>query len=123
MLCRTSLASSFWNSAETGDRFSTITWAMACVFNPRGSLQIAVTLMVPAAAPEVFSAAVLPLPETAPSLAVQPLTVTGRLSGLAQAQLMMEGEPAGTAAGFDEHDIEGGFFGASFTVKLALQVA
>ena len=121
MLCRMSRASSCWNSAETGGRFSTMTWAMACAFNPRGSLQIAVTLMVPA--PEVFSAAVLPLPETAPSLAVQQLTVTGRLSGLAQAQLMMEGEPAGIAAGFDDHDIEGGFFGASFTVKLALQVA
>ena len=42
----------------------------------------------------MFRVAVLPLPETLPLLAVQPLTVTGTLSGLVQVQVMVELPPA-----------------------------
>jgi len=49
----------------------------------------------PADAPDVFRAAALPpLLETLPPLAVQPPTVTEALSGLVQLQLMVEDAPA-----------------------------
>ena len=53
MLCRASLVSSCTNSGEGGGGFSTITCALACVFSPRESLQLAFTLIGPAEAPEV----------------------------------------------------------------------
>ena len=49
--------------------------------------------------------------------------VTGTLSGLVQVQVMVEGEPVCTVAGSAEHDIVGGFFGGSFTVNDAVQLA
>src|SRR5208283_3462442 len=97
MLCRASLASSFRNSGEGGGGggFSTITRAVAGVFRPRESVQLALTVIEPGEAPDVFRPAVLaPLLETLPPLAVQPPTVTGTLSGLVQVQLMVEGMPA-----------------------------
>jgi len=42
----------------------------------------------------VSSAALLPLPEILPALAVQPPTVTWALSGLVQVQLIVEDVPA-----------------------------
>jgi hypothetical protein len=93
------------------------------VFKPRESLQFALTVIGPGEAPDVFRAAVLPpLLETLPPLAVQPPTVTGTLSGLVQVQLMVEDVPARTVDGSAEHETAGGFFGGSFTVKLAMQL-
>jgi hypothetical protein len=66
---------------------------------------------------------VLPLPEMLPRLAVQPPTVTGTLSGLVHAQVIVEFPPAWSVVGFAEQDMVGGFFGGSFTVKLAMQLA
>jgi hypothetical protein len=48
----------------------------------------------PLEVPVVSSAALLPLPEMLPPLAVQAPTVTWALSGLVQLQLMVEGVPA-----------------------------
>jgi hypothetical protein len=45
------------------------------------------------------------------------------LSGLDALQLTVEGSPDFTVVGFAEQEIVGGFFGGSFTVKLALQLA
>jgi chorismate mutase len=70
----------------------------------------------PADAPAVFNVAELPSPETVPLLAVQPLTVTGTLSGLVQVQVMLELPPACNELGLAEQDMVGGFFGGSFTV-------
>jgi len=95
----------------------------AGVFRPRESVQVAFTVIVPADAPVVSRVAVLPLPETVPPLAVQPLTFTGTLSGLVQVQVMVELPPACKELGLAEQDMVGGFFGGSFTVKFALQVA
>jgi hypothetical protein len=67
--------------------------------------------------------AVPPSPETLPPLAFQPLIVTGTLSGLVHVQLRVDDAPAWTDVGFAEHDMVGGFFGGSFTVKVALQLA
>jgi hypothetical protein len=106
-----------------GGGFSTVTWVEDCVFRPRESVQVALTVIVPADAPVVFNVPVLPEPETVPMLLVQPLTVTGTLSGLVQVQLMVELPPACRLLGLAEQDMVGGFFGGSFTVKFALQVA
>ena len=64
-----------------------------------------------------------PSPEMLPPLAVQPLTVTGTLSGLVQVQVTVEGVPACNEVGLAEQDMVGGFFGGSFTVKFAVQLA
>ena len=77
-----------------GGGFSTVTWVEAVAVKPRESVQVALTLMAPAGAPVVFRVAVLPLPETVPADAVQPLTVTGTLSGLVQVQERLDGVPA-----------------------------
>ena len=58
-----------------------------------------------------------------PPLAVQLPTVTGTPSGLVQVQLIVDGVPVCTLVGFAEHDMVGGFFGGSFTVKVAVQLA
>ena len=93
------------------------------MLRPRVSLHVAVTVIGPAEAPEVSRAAVLPLPEMLPPLAVQPPTVTGALSGLVQVQLMVEDAPMLTVGGLAEHETAGGFFGGSFTTKVATQMA
>src|SRR4029077_5957598 len=93
------------------------------VCKPRESVEVALTVIGPAEAPVVSSVAVPPLPETLPPVAVQPLTVTGTPSGLVQLQLSVEDVPAGTEAGLAEHDMVGGFFGGSLTVKFAVQLA
>jgi hypothetical protein len=105
-----------------GGGFSTVTWVEAEVVKPRESEQLAVTVMTPGVAPEVLRVALLPLPETLPPLAVQPLTVTGTLSGLLQEQEMAEVPPVCSVVGLAEQDMVGGFFGGSFTVKLAEQL-
>ena len=91
--------------------------------SPRESEQVALTVIGPAGAPVVVRVAVPPSPETLPPVAVQELTVTGTLSGLVQLQVTVAGVPAWTEAGFAEQDIVGGFFGGSFTVKFAVQLA
>jgi hypothetical protein len=78
---------------------------------------------VPGAAPVVFKVPVLPLPEMVPLLAVQPPTVTGTLSGLVQVQVIVAVPPVCKVVGLAEQDICGGFFGGSFTVKFAVQLA
>src|SRR5579863_1910540 len=124
MLCRASLVSSCTNSGEGAGGFSTITCALACVFSPRESLQLAFTMIAPAAAPEVFRAALFPpVPDTLPPLVRQSPTVTATLSGLLHLQRMVEGVPVSTVGGFAEHEIAGGFFGGSFTMKAAMQWA
>src|SRR5262249_17628081 len=65
-----------------GGGTSTLTWVEACAVRPRESVQVAPTVMGPAEAPVVVRVAVVSLPEMLPPLAVQPLTVTGTLSGL-----------------------------------------
>jgi hypothetical protein len=64
------------------------------VFNPRESLQVAVTVIGPLDVPEESRVALLALPEMVPPLAVQPLSETWALSGLVQVQLMVDGVPA-----------------------------
>jgi hypothetical protein len=93
------------------------------VVKPRESVQVALTVIAPGAAPEVFTVAALPLPEMLPPLAFQPATVTGTLSGLVHVQVIVETFPAWTDPGPEEQDMVGGFFGGSFTVKLAEQPA
>jgi hypothetical protein len=106
-----------------GGGFSTVNCVKACVFRPRESVQVALTVIGPGDAPLVFRFAVLPLPETLPLLAVQPAMVTGTLSGLLQVQVMVEFPPACKDAGLAEQVMVGGFFGGSFTVKVAMQLA
>src|SRR5712692_538241 len=120
MLWRASLASS---GLTCGGGASTVTWVEVEVVRPRESVQVALTVIGPAEAPAVARVAVAPLPETLPPLAVQVLTVTGTLSGLVQLQLRVEVAPVWTVVGFAEQDIVGGFFGGSFTAKLAVQLA
>ena len=86
------------------------------MFRPRESVQVALTVIVPADAPAVFSVPVLPVPEIVPMLAVQLLTFTGTLSGLVQVQVMVELPPACNELGLAEQEKVGGFFGGSFTV-------
>jgi len=100
-----------------------MTWAVAGVLRPRESLQVALTVMGPAGAPEVFNDALLPLPETLPPVALQPATVTEALSGLLQVQLMVAEAPVCTVDGLAEHEMAGGFLGGSFTAKDAMQLA
>jgi hypothetical protein len=80
-------------------------------------------VMGPDEAPVVFRVAEFPLPEILPPLEVHPPTVTGTLSGLVQAQVMMDEVPAWTVDGLAEQEICGGSFGGSFTAKVAMQLA
>jgi hypothetical protein len=84
---------------------------------------VALTVIGPAGAPVVVSVAVPASPETLPPVALHPLIVTGTLSGLVQVQVTVEGVPAWTDVGLAEQDMVGGFFGGSFTVKVAVQLA
>jgi len=106
-----------------GGGFSTVTWVEVVAVKPRESVQVALTVMAPAGAPVVSRVAELPVPETVPADAVQPPTVTGTLSGLVQVQERLEDVPACTVVGFAVQDIVGAFFGGSFTVKFAVQLA
>src|SRR5271170_7111591 len=123
-----SLGKSHWLSllacgAGGGGGFSTVTCALAAGdFNPRESVQVALTVMGPADAPAVFRVPVLPLPLMLPPVALQSLTVTGTLSGLVQLQVMVELPPACKDVGLAEQLMVGGFLGGSFTVKLAEQL-
>jgi hypothetical protein len=76
-------------------------------------VHVALTVMVPGAAPPVERVAVLPLPETVPLLAVQPDTVTGTPSGLVQLQVTVTLAPACTLDGLAEQLMVGGFFGGN----------
>jgi hypothetical protein len=106
-----------------GGRFSTVTCVEAGVLSPRESVHAAVTVIAPGDAPVVLRVPVLPLPETLPLVAVQLPTVTWTLSGLVQLQVIVELPPACSDAGLAEQDMVGGFFGGSFTVKFAEQLA
>jgi len=106
-----------------GGGFSTVTCVEACVFNPRESLQVALTVIGPGDMPLVFTMAVEPVPAIVPPVVDQLLTVTGTLSGLVQLQVTVVVPPTSKVAGFAEHDMVGGFLGGSLTVKLAVQVA
>jgi len=105
----------FTGGGGGGGGFSTATSVIAGVLRPRWSLQLAFTVILPGAAPVVFSVAVLPLPEIVPLLALKVPTVTGTLSGLVQVQLTATFAPACTLVGEAVQDIVGGFFGSSFT--------
>ena len=93
------------------------------MLRPRESVQVALTVTGPAEAPVVLRLALDPLPEMVPAVAAQLLTVTGTLSGLVQVQVMFAEPPTCTLLGLAEQLMVGGFFGGSFTVKLALHVA
>ena len=99
----------------------TVTELEAEAVNPRESVQVALTVAVPADAPVVVRVAELPLPATLPELEVQLPTATVALSGLVQVQLMVEEVPISTVPGFAEQEICGGLRG--FTVKLEVQLA
>ena len=96
-----------------------VAMVLADVLSPRVSVQMAVTVTDPGAAPVVSTVAVLPLPETLPSVDVQPATVTGTESGLVQVHETLMAPPACTLDGLAEQLMLGGFFGGSLTVKLA----
>src|SRR5262249_10573920 len=107
-----------------GGGFSTVTWVeVGEDFNPRESVQVALTVIGPADAPLVLSVAVFPLPLIDPLDALQSPTVTGTPSGLVQLQVMVELPPACSDDGLAEQLMVGGFFGGSFTVKFAVQLA
>src|SRR5215469_8093590 len=100
-----------------------VTEVLAGVFRPRGSLQLAFTVIVPGDAPLVFRVAVLSSPVMVPAVAGSLPTLTGTLSGLVQVQVTVTVAPACTLAGLDEQETVGGFFGGSFTVKFAEALA
>jgi hypothetical protein len=106
-----------------GGGFSTDTEVDEDAVKPRESVHVALVVMVPGEAPVVFRVAVLPLPEMVPPLAVQPPTVTGTLSGLVQVQVIVAEVPGCRVVGLTEQENCGGFFGGSFTLKLAVQLA
>ena len=66
--------------------------------NPRESVQVALTVIGPEAAPVVVRVAELPLPAMLPALEVQPPTVTVALSGLEHEQVMVEALSRPTSA-------------------------
>jgi len=101
-----------------GGGISTVTMVSVEVFSPRVSVQTALTLTLAGLGP-VLSVAVLPLPEMSPEVVVQLAMVTWTESGLVQVQKILTVAPAGTVGGFAEQLMVGGFFGGSFTVKLA----
>ena len=70
-------------------------------------MQVALTVICPGGAPVVFRVAVLPLPETLPALAVQPLTVTGTLSGLVQVHVRFDRAASLQVVGLAEQDMVG----------------
>ena len=118
MLCSASLASRRKNSGDGGG-FSTITGAEPWPVKPRASVQVALTVIEPGAAPAVLSVAEPPVPVTVPPLDVQPETVTGTPSGLVQLADKFAVPPGGRLVGMAEMEIVGGFFGGSgFTAKL-----
>src|SRR5262249_50823075 len=98
---------------------STLTLALPVDVRLRSSVQVADTDTGPGCSPAVSSVPALPLPVTLPADATQFEMLTAWLSGLEHEQLMLEELPATTVAGFAEHEICGGFFGRSLTVKLA----
>jgi hypothetical protein len=106
-----------------GGGFSTATELEIEAVKPRESVQVALIVIGPDEAPVVFRVAKFPLPEMLPPLAVHPPTVTGTLSGLVQAQVMIDEVPAWTIDGLAEQEICGGFLGGSFTMKVAMQLA
>jgi hypothetical protein len=106
-----------------GGGFSTVTKLVVEAVKPRESVQVAPIVMGPDEAPVVFRVAEFPLPEMLPPLEVHPPIVTGTLSGLVQVQLMVDEVPAWTIDGLAEHEICGGFFGGSFTINVAMQLA
>jgi hypothetical protein len=99
-----------------GGGFSIVNCDEEFAVKPRESVQVALTVTCPGAAPVVFTVPVLPLPETWPLLAVQPATFTGTPSGLVQVQVTVTVPPACRVVGFAEQLIVGGFLGGSFTV-------
>src|SRR3954471_12820548 len=90
---------------------SSVTLAFLVAVSPLSSVQVALTETGPACIPAVSSVALPSLPETLPAEATQLLTLTLRLSGLVQLQVIVEGLPAVTVAGFAEQEICGAFFG------------
>jgi hypothetical protein len=101
----------------------TVTAVEAAVVKPRESLQVALTVIGPGDAPAVLKVATFPLPEIVPPLAVQPETVTGTPSGLVQVHVTFAVPPVSRAVGLAEQLMVGGFFGGSFTVNDAVQLA
>src|SRR5262249_15598826 len=77
-----------------GGGTSTFTGAVAVAVRLRESVQVALIVIGPAAAPLVFKVPVLPSPEILPPVAVQLPTGTGTLSGLLQVQVMVAVVPA-----------------------------
>src|ERR1700680_3995061 len=118
MLCRASRDSS--NSIEgllEGGGASTVTWVAAWLLRPRESVQAAVTVIVPGAAPAVLRVAVFPLPERLPPVVAQLATEVGTPSGLVQDAVTVTVPPGVTLVGLAVSDRVGGFFGGSgFTV-------
>src|SRR5512137_3221726 len=123
MLCNANRASSSFSCGEGAGGVSIVTCAVPELVKPRESVQVALTVMGPGAAPLVFKLAVLPVPLTVPAVAVQPATFTCILSGLVQSQLMLTVPPACKEAGLAEQLRLGGFLGGSLTVKFAEHVA
>jgi hypothetical protein len=96
----------------------------ACDLNPRVSVHVASTVIVPVATPAVFNVAELPLPEMVPELALQLATEVETPSGLEQLAERFTVPPAGRLVGLAEIDMAGGFLGGNgLTVKLAEQLA
>src|SRR5580698_1337449 len=119
MLCSDSRASSRTISGLTcgGGGFSSVTCVEAWPLSPRESVQVAVTVTGPAAAPAVLRVAELPPPETAPPVDVQLATVTGTPSGLVQEADRFTLPPMTRSVGLADSDMVGGFFGGNgFTV-------
>ena len=100
-----------------------MTWVEVGVLRPRWSEHVAFTVTVPGEAPVVSSVALLPFPVMFPLVAVQPLTVTGTLSGLVQVHETFTVPPACKLVGLAVQETVGGFFGGSLTLKLAVAVA
>jgi hypothetical protein len=119
----------YWHSLSLlacgggGGGFSTVTGVEDEAVKPRESVHVALIVTVPGGAPVVSSVAEFPLPEMLPAVAVHPPTVTGTLSGLVQEQVTVAEVPGCTVVGLTEQENCGGFFGGSFTVKLAVQLA
>lgn len=122
MLCRDSRCSRCTISGGGG--VITVTRVEVCEINPRMSVQVALTVIAPGAAPPVSKVAELPLPEIVPALAVQLATEVETPSGLEQFADRFTVPPASTAVGFAEIEMIGGFLGGNgLTVKFAKQLA
>ena len=107
-------------SGGGGGGFSTVTGLELLAVRPRESVQVALTVIVPdgcSGGVESGGTAVAGDGATAGSPTTR--SVTGTLSGLVQVQVSVEAVPAWTDVGFAEQDMVGGFFGGSFTVKVA----